>query len=91
MQHKVSGSYPGLGGLPRDLQQLIRNIFVDRYVPPHVEHGDAVESLLYEISELEKGVPLDLGPVYGWVFVIGGIGTYSYSDVCLRVNRYKCC
>jgi hypothetical protein len=78
MQHKVGGSYLGLGGLPRELQQLIRNIFVDRYVPPHVEHGEAVESLLYEITELEKGVILDLGPVYGLVFVIGGLGTHCY-------------
>jgi hypothetical protein len=81
MQHKVGGSYLGLGGLPRELQQLIRNIFVDRYVPPHVGHNEAVESLLYEITELEKGVLLDLGPDYGLVFVIGGIGTRYYPLV----------
>jgi hypothetical protein len=91
MQHKVGGSYLGLGGLPRELQQLIRNIFVDRYVPPHVGHNEAVESLLYEITELEKGVLLDLGPTYGLVFVIGGIGTCHYylpsslfSSLCAR-------
>ena len=78
MQRKAGGSYLGLGGLPRELQQLIRNILVDRYVPPHVGHDEAVESLLYEITELEKGVLLDLGPTYGLVFVIGGIGTRHY-------------
>jgi hypothetical protein len=83
MQHKVGGSYLGLGGLPRELQQLIRNIFVDRYVPPHVGHDEAVESLLYEITELEKGVLLDLGPIYGLVFIIGGIGTPQYYPLML--------
>jgi len=57
VHHSLGGSYLGLGGLPRELQVMLRNILIDRIVPPGLDDCEATESLFTQVIT-EISIPL---------------------------------
>jgi hypothetical protein len=51
--------------MPRDLKNQLRNILTDRLVPPGIDGFEATAALWYQIRQLENGVLIDLGAIYG--------------------------
>jgi hypothetical protein len=73
LHHSTSGGYVTLGGLPRHLQDLLRNLVPLHMVPPGADLRKSLEPFLLRVLQLEEGVYLDLGPKIGWVFLVGGL------------------
>jgi hypothetical protein len=96
--HSTGAGYCTLGGLPRHLQDLLRNLVPVHLVPPGADLRAAFEPFLSRLRQLEEGVYLDLGPKIGWVFCIGGLALIR-ADMpqghdfagCLRQNAIRGC
>ena len=78
--HKCGGSYISLGNLPHSLQVKLHNLVPICIVPPNADKNDCHKIFLYQVNELENGVILDLGPILGKVWLVGGLGM-TLSDM----------
>ena len=72
--HSTGGGYCTLGGLPRHMQDLLRNLFPLHMIPPGADLQEALKHFVLSIRELEEGLIVNLGPVIGEVFLVGGLG-----------------
>jgi hypothetical protein len=72
--HSTLGCYVTVGNLPAHLQDLLRNLIPMQCVPPNADLHEAFEPFFSRVRELEEGLYVDLGPIIGKVFLVGGIG-----------------
>ena len=78
--HKTGGSYISLGNLPHSLQVKLHNQIPILFLPPTADKNACHDIFVEQLKELEAGVVMDLGPVLGKCFVVGGLGA-TLSDM----------
>jgi hypothetical protein len=72
--HQSGGCYLTLGNLPHWQQVKLHNIFPLFIKPPDASKEDVHEIFKQQVKELERGVVINLGPIIGDVYVVGGLG-----------------
>jgi hypothetical protein len=74
LAHSTYGGYLTLAGLPRHVQDLLRCLFPVHLCAPGSDLREALKPFVLRLRQMEEGIVVDMGPVIGKVFLVGGLG-----------------